>query len=345
MNRRLDLVLVTFNSEISILPLLPLFQYLVRLESWEARILVVDTSCSGEIESILTQALAGYEDRLSITISPRNVGFAPAVNSALTANSDPGQDDVVVLINPDIEMATSAFMRCIDALEREADTLIVGPRMTDSKGLADRGSARRAWNLRRLLAEVSGVPTLARFLLTQPRMIKIAEPGLGEATTEVEIVSGAALFTYRRVIGDGLSTALPMYLEDQELCLRVARTEKGTVRVVRDAWALHRGAESRQSAPKSTERPLRVMELAEAPCLALAGDSKSRFLLSRLVVLLACVMRVTGGLAMGALRGTSWSRRQVVLAYWMAAWALGYRNTQPEEDLQTVFDHYQAGRK
>jgi N-acetylglucosaminyl-diphospho-decaprenol L-rhamnosyltransferase len=138
--------------------------------------------------------------------SDTNVGFSPAVNTALA--SLPGTD-YVLLLNPDARLAPDALKTMI-GLARERHAALVGPLLVGEDGCPHGASERAFHSIRR---EV-GRQLLATSLYSR-------HYGRGASRTgDARCLTGACLLVERRFFSEvgGLDTAIHMYLEDVMLC-------------------------------------------------------------------------------------------------------------------------------
>src|SRR5664279_2685566 len=124
---------------------------------YRAHVSIVENGGSVRFLSLLRDRLSGYEDRLSFALADRNVGFAPGVNLGYRKAVDTwGRPDSIVLLNPDVVTQGLTIMRLVD-FAREFEISVASPVLKHpDTGDIDSGLARRRWNWRRLLAEVSG---------------------------------------------------------------------------------------------------------------------------------------------------------------------------------------------
>jgi hypothetical protein len=182
-----------------------------------------------------------------------NVGFSRANNLGVRATSG----DYVLFLNPDTLASTRAIHTMLHALEGDAATAIVGPRLIDSDGLPEIswGPVISPWGEFRQKRLMSGyarrVPRLVEYVTT-----------LSQRNRYVEWVSGACLLVRRKDLeAVGLfDERYFMYTEDVDLCIGV-RDRGRNVRYVADAEVVHlRGGSARHNA--ETERRRRSSQLA-----------------------------------------------------------------------------------
>ena len=89
-------------------------------------VVVVDNAGSDRARQMCTMFGADY------LRPPANVGFAAAVNLAMTARRDPGLD--VLLLNPDARLLPSDLTILCDHLHQSQDLAAAGPRLQDPRG-------------------------------------------------------------------------------------------------------------------------------------------------------------------------------------------------------------------
>ncbi|TQJ29570.1 glycosyltransferase family 2 protein [Microbacterium sp. SLBN-146] len=285
-----------------------------------AHLVVLDNSASEETIAIVRDVTTDVSARVIAEVADHNAGFSPAVNDAVTrAEAAWGALESVALLNPDVTTDAATIAAVFAGLD-DPRVGISAPLLVDEAGAADRGSLRRAWNRRRLFAEVVGAPGLARVLGSPARSIRASRAG----RIDVDFTSGAYMAIRREVVGEGLDTRLPMYLEDQEICHR-ARRAGLAVRVDTRLRALHTGGHSRKS-HTAMARQLRQMELATAPAMSWLDHTGSPAWQVRAVIGLAAAARMAiAGAAVAASvivpSRREWAHDQWVLGGWLLTWA------------------------
>jgi N-acetylglucosaminyl-diphospho-decaprenol L-rhamnosyltransferase len=180
---------------------------------WQA-IVVDNASQDGSEREALT-----HGPRVRLVRSEKNVGFASAVNHAAAATPD----DLLLLLNPDAELAAGVVSSLIDELERFPECAIIGPGILNEDGSLQ-GSARgdptvltglfgRAGRLTRMFPD----STLAR------RNVLAPELPPGETSREVDWVSGACMLIRRAAFDrcGGFDADYFLYWEDADLCRRL----------------------------------------------------------------------------------------------------------------------------
>lgn len=256
-----------------------------------------------------------------------NLGYQSALNLW------GGGFDFVVLLNPDVISAGPTVCELVNrAAGHPSEVGVWGAVLTDPAGKLDRGCARRVWNLRRLFSHLVGYDNLVKVLRTAPR--NLSEYEIQGNQSELAMVSGALMCIDSGLFGAGLNTLLPMYLEDQEICMRSLAEGHLIMLYPPDLVAVHAGGVSRKSLTDH-DRALRIMELVEAPpvqCMArLQGYSA---LSLRLTVFLGGISRIVAAfflaasfkvflLRRGGSNQVAWMLEQQRLGgLWFALWAI-----------------------
>lgn len=183
-----------------------------------------------------------------------NVGFARATNLGIRATAS----DLVLLLNPDTEVAAGALPRLVRALLDDASAAAAGPRLVDAD---DR-------------PELSFGPMIGPWAeFTQRRLVRAYEAGRPWAVARVaadtarpgprDWVSGACLLA-RRADVDAvglLDERYFMYTEDVDLCAAF-RARGRRVIFVPAVTVRHLRGRSVAAAPAATEARRRASQLA-----------------------------------------------------------------------------------
>jgi GT2 family glycosyltransferase len=187
-----------------------------------------------------------------------------------------------------------------------------------------------------------------RYLLTAPR--SLSEYEIQNDQSELAMVSGGMMCISAEVLADGMDTLLPMYLEDQEICMRSLAKDRA-VRLYPDLELLHIGGVSRKSVTRH-ELALRIMELVEAPVQCMSRLQGYNVMGMRLIVLLGGVSRFLAAPIMAAVKlvfrngkiraELTWMSDQQRLAAWFMIWAIKGDLHSQEVTLSEYFRQYSA---
>lgn len=292
-------------------------------------VIVVENSADSRVRDYVESSAPSA--RVLVEVAARNDGFSHGVNLGYSiARNSWGDFDFVVLLNPDVQAAGSVVSELVNRAARHprGDVGVWGAVLRDEARHIDRGCARRVWNRRRFFSHLTGFHDLVGALRTTPR--SLSEHEIQHDQRELAMVSGGLMCISADVLGDGMDTLLPMYLEDQEICLR--SLAKGySVRLHPDLELVHVGGVSRKSAT-SHEHALRIMELVEAPVQCMLrlqgyqeGSLRATVLLGGLARFVAAPLAAAFRTAMrrGGLRSEfRWMIEQQRLATWFIRWSV-----------------------
>lgn len=159
-----------------------------------------------------------------------NLGFGRAVNRGVALS----RAEQVLIINPDCVIRPDAIAPLQDAARALPSPWIVGGRIFDVRGIAQRGPQRRELTLGRILSKIIGGQGINMPLSPQP-----------EHPVAVDVTSGAFFLMDRAGFEqiDGFDEAYFLHVEDIDLCKRV-HDVGGAVIYQPHAGALHFGATS-----------------------------------------------------------------------------------------------------
>jgi N-acetylglucosaminyl-diphospho-decaprenol L-rhamnosyltransferase len=224
--------------------------------------------------------------RALIVIREANSGFASAANLGIRQV----RGERILLLNPDARLLPGALGQLVAALDSEPEAGAAGPSLAQSSGALHPYAAKRFPSPWYALGRQFG---LGQLLSAAGRGEALAI-SLGPEPTAVPCLSGGALMIRREVfetVGP-LDEALPMYLEDLDLCARMARANLKML-YVSGARVLHDGAHSSSrsrrrdlllamedgQAPWMYQRRYRGRRAAAAYALAIAAGSLFRLIL------------------------------------------------------------------
>ncbi|HVQ15908.1 MAG TPA: glycosyltransferase family 2 protein [Vicinamibacterales bacterium] len=213
--------------------------------AWEA--VIVDNASSDG-----SAAVAETFPQAMLIRNATNVGFGRAVNQAVASSKAP----LLLLLNPDCQLAVGATATMRAVLDSERACAIVGPRILDPDG-AVQGSARGDPDmLTGLFGRTGALRGLMPFLAVARRNVVVEEAvRSGASSVVVDWLSGACLLVRRDAFlaAGGFDERFFMYWEDADLCRRL-RGRGYTVRYVPAAMAVHKVGRSSQTAKRSSIR-------------------------------------------------------------------------------------------
>lgn len=204
-----SVVIVSFNTQPELLRCL---DSLAGNVSLPLEIIVVDNaSHDGTVEALRRQ-----QPRTQIIANRENVGFARACNQGLRAARAP----LVLLLNSDTEVGPGAVEALVQALERNPDAALAGPRTLNSDGTLQSSfgpplTLLGEWQQRRLMRALRA---------RRPEALRqLEEAWRGER--EPAWISGSCMLARRAALEEvGLfDEGFFLYEEDVDLCLRLRR--------------------------------------------------------------------------------------------------------------------------
>ncbi len=200
-----DVVVVTYESELWIDGCLA---SLVE-QPGVGRIVVVDNASSDATGAMV----ATYAERgvhwLALGV---NRGFGSAANRGIAST----ESTAVLVVNPDLIVEPQAVRRLRARLDSDARLAIVGPAVTDLAGVRY-PSARSFPNL----VDAAGHAFVGLFWRSNPWSMRYLHP------KRIEWVSGTAMLIRRQAFESvgGFDESYFMYVEDVDLCWRLARAD------------------------------------------------------------------------------------------------------------------------
>ncbi len=186
-------------------------------------------------------ALDTFGDVVRLVETGGNFGFGSGVNRGVQLSNAP----YILVLNPDVKVAPDAVERLLDYLEAHDRVGVVGPRLVDERGRAQRSCGRAP----RLAGEIC-----RKFLLHLVFPFLKFGCRVSRGPTAVGWVTGACFLMRRSAFGavGGMDDAIFMYYEDVDLCLRLGRAG-WSVAYLPEACAFHAGG---RSSKKALERML-----------------------------------------------------------------------------------------
>tara|TARA_B100001123_G_scaffold324296_1_gene364236 strand:- start:8956 stop:9888 length:933 start_codon:yes stop_codon:yes gene_type:complete len=174
----------------------------------------------------------------NVMYNSTNVGFGSACNQIMERSNA----EIVVLLNPDVEMLNGSLQVLIDALIANEKTLMVGPTLLRADGQVQRQKhvfpGVIDWLLDGTIWERS---LLGAWYLGQSynRYDHIS-------TSNVDWIEGACMAVKRveLIRHGGFDESFFMYCEELDLCHRLSKSSQYKVQCVKEARAIHHGGGS-----------------------------------------------------------------------------------------------------
>ncbi len=253
--------------------------------AWEA--VVVDNAS--------TDGSAAVVDRFpqaTLIRNATNVGFGRAVNQAVGASKAP----LLLLLNPDCQLAVGATAALRAALDADPACAIVGPRILDPDG-AVQGSARGDPDmLTGLFGRTGALRNLLPFLPVARRNVVVEEAMCsGSSNVVVDWLSGACLLVRREAFlaAGGFDERFFMYWEDADLCRRL-RGQGYSIRYAPGATAVHKVGQSSRTARRSSIRAFHQSAYLYYATHVAPGARNPRRLFARALLGVRCWWQLRG---------------------------------------------------
>lgn len=219
-----------------------------------------------------------------------NLGYAPAVNQAVTRGLVTLSPDIIHLANPDTITRPGALARLCTVLEEEGAS-VVGPLTLYENGVP-RPSAYPQTRALTTWVTFADLRLARRMFRFRAFVQRLAHPAIGAAygpPRDVAVVDGGYLVIGRsawEAVG-GLDPQLLLSGDDQMLCRRV-RSHGGRVLYDTRAVVVHIGGVSRSARPA-----LSILSRVHSQLHYVAAFEPGRVALSRRLI--ACILRVRFG--------------------------------------------------
>lgn len=239
--------------------LLPVIQGLG--ESVAGEVVVVDNASSDDSAARVRELLAELPG-FHLDCSPRNLGFAGAINHAVQFYPA----DAYLILNPDVEIDVEAIRELVAALDRYSDLAAVAPILCDAKERVQHGFIARTFpTLGSTLAELFFLhrlwpenPWTSRyqrrrdpFLVRYAARLRSSAPAPYDEPNRPLLVDqppGACLLVRGRDFSavEGMDEGFwPAWFEDVDFCQRLAKRGRRCA-LVASATAVHEGGYSKQ---------------------------------------------------------------------------------------------------
>jgi len=175
-----------------------------------------NASADGSAEQV--QSLFGRLENVEIFCNDENIGFARAVNAA----AGMGDEELLLILNPDCELLPGALGYLKQALENDPDAALAGPTVVDRTGVIQKGTLRRfpdPWNS---LVTLTGLWRLGRWFPAY-KGVNRHQSRLPESNAMAEAVSGACMLVRRPAFesAGNMDEAYGLHCEDLDLMYRL----------------------------------------------------------------------------------------------------------------------------
>lgn len=182
----------------------------------------------------------GNDPRFRLLRNVGNPGFAPAVNQAV----DAGDEDYLLIQNPDCRLEPGSLRRLRQALEGDPGAALAAPLVVDEQGRPRRGTLRRFPGPWRSLLTFSG---LSRLGGRWPQFAGVEVESLPATATVAEAVSGACMLLRKAdfVAVGRMDAAYALHCEDLDLMYRLRQAGRHCLYVPEARVVHHQGLSSR----------------------------------------------------------------------------------------------------
>jgi hypothetical protein len=239
---RLSVLVVSFNVA-------PLLRRCLASLTEADEIVVVDNASSDDSAELVRREFP----TATLIALPDNRGFSAGVNAAARAATG----DILLLLNPDTEVAPGVIAAMHEALRRRPRAAAIGFRQVDGQGVFQLSFGPPSSLVLELLRMV-----VQRRLDGGDRRLAGVIDRLFSRPVRVPWVSGSALLVRRTAFAaiGGFDEAFFLYFEDMDFCLRLGR-EIGPVYYVPAPTVLHHRGRSAMGDPGAAERAYRRSQL------------------------------------------------------------------------------------
>jgi GT2 family glycosyltransferase len=233
----LSIIIVTFNSRAAIDACLRSLTDGIRIDR---EIVVVDNGSTDGTAAHIRERWPGVR----LVGLGANLGFARANNVAIQQTFG----RLVLLLNPDTVIRPGAIDGLVEALERDAQAAVAGPRIVGADGHPELSFGRMISPLTE--------PVEKLLMIGNQRRLPILDGITRRMTSRsryVDWVSGACLLVYRddlEAVGR-IDERFFLYTEDVDLCASI-RARGRRVRFVADVEVVHRRGASAEPAARKT---------------------------------------------------------------------------------------------
>jgi GT2 family glycosyltransferase len=186
------------------------------------KVVVCDNDSQDGSTERISQAIEreGWSRWARIVPLPRNGGFAFGTNAAIEPLlRSPQPPDYFVLLNPDTRIRSGAIQALLAFADQHPDVGIVGSRLEDPDGMAQRS----AFRFHTILSELTNQLHLGLLVRLLARWVQL--PPVSEQPLRADWVAGASMLVRRQVFDAVglLDEGYFLYFEEVDFCLRAAR--------------------------------------------------------------------------------------------------------------------------
>ena len=180
--------------------------------------ITVFDNASADGSAAQVQSLFGRLENVEILCNDENIGFARAVNAA----AGMGNEELLLILNPDCELLPGALGYLKQALENDPDAALAGPTVVDRTGVIQKGTLRHfpdPWNS---LVTLTGLWRLGRWFPAF-KGVNRHQSDLPESNAMAEAVSGACMLVRRQAFesAGNMDEAYGLHCEDIDLMYRL----------------------------------------------------------------------------------------------------------------------------
>jgi len=180
--------------------------------------ITVFDNASADGSAAQVQSLFGRLENVEIFCNDENIGFARAVNAA----AGMGNEELLLILNPDCELLPGALGYLKQALENDPDAALAGPTVVDRTGVIQKGTLRHfpdPWNS---LVTLTGLWRLGRWFPAF-KGVNRHHSDLPENNSMAEAVSGACMLVRRQAFesAGNMDEAYGLHCEDLDLMYRL----------------------------------------------------------------------------------------------------------------------------
>ena len=217
MNQELKLSVIIVNYNHKYFPRLAVEALEKAKINFPMEIIVVDNNSKDE-ESLTFLQKAHQEKRITLIVSPKNVGMGQGNN--LGAKIATGK--YIFIHNPDITVKEDSLQKMVDYMEKTPDIGILHPQLVYSSGKVQESCRRHM----KFSDQVLKRTPFGKLPFFKKRVDRYLMADFDHKTTQdVDLVTGAAMLLPRRVFEEvgGFDKRYFLFMEDLDLCNMVKK--------------------------------------------------------------------------------------------------------------------------